>query len=518
MTYDQAIYLFQQQNPGVDPGANNAFNNWSSQNFGAGGFESAAAPNSLTNNSTAGNTAANIFGGGDIGNQLQSAANMATSPGANSAQLMGGSQAGASASQGQTTTSGTQNQQGTQQGQTVNVGKTTNTGQTDSTGKTVGTTSGTMTGGTTGANTGVTNTQGQTTGTTNVLDTLGLGGLVKGQAASAQQADKVSGGFLEDLITNGPAQQQALTSQAVNNALSGPGMFGTGDAAKSRAAGMAAAQVGNQALNAQLQATNQMSGPTAVTTLSNAGTPYLGKTDTSANTGSQATSGTNTQNTNQATTGNTNQQSTNTGTQTGTQDTANAGQTLNLSDLVNSSNTTSNENQSGTSASTGVTTGSGVSPKTSTSSGGGCCMVVGLMSSIYLDSQITEAKAFEVMQHAKNFPDARGQVVAELGADAGRLWDEINLVRHVRDYGCSPTQRRGYYVFSERFAPTVQKSLVLRYAAYYTMVKPEVALGREMTTGKRANPFLRIVAKGWLRVFGRFATPTPFTRSNGEIV
>ncbi len=132
-----------------------------------------------------------------------------------------------------------------------------------------------------------TGTTQQTNNQTGVNDTLGFGSLLQGQAQSAADATAATNGFLTGAIQNGNPQLQSQVQQAVNNATSGPGMVGAGQSANARAAGYAGAEVGRQAMGQQLQAAQQLSGPTAMTTLAAAGNPYLGQTQTGTTTGVQ---------------------------------------------------------------------------------------------------------------------------------------------------------------------------------------------------------------------------------------
>jgi hypothetical protein len=121
-------------------------------------------------------------------------------------------------------------------------------------------------------------------------------------------------------------------------------MVGSGDAAAQRAAGLAGAQVGTNALSQQLTAAQDLGGSTAATALAGAGNSYLG----------QQTSGT----------ANT------------AQDVSNLASSLNLSSLLNNSTATTNESQSGTSAASSQQAGIGTNPnETSQPSGGGGCVL-----------------------------------------------------------------------------------------------------------------------------------------------
>lgn len=219
----------------------------------------------------------------------------------------------------------------------------------------------------TATNTGTTaGTQTQTgtnTGTSTAIDTLGLGKLLQGAGGQAVANDTARSGFLNGVIQNGDPGLQSQTSQAVNRALSGPGMVGTGDSARARAAGYAGAEVGRTALGNQLNASQQLAGPTAVTTLAGAGNPFVG----------QATSGTQ---------GGTTQNVQNTA---GTSNTNTLGSTL--SSLIN------NQSQGGTSSANSQQVAAGNTPAQSTSSGGSiiCTVLVhhGLMSREVVEQELS---------------------------------------------------------------------------------------------------------------------------------
>lgn len=346
MTYEEAVQMYTAKYPGrtiSGSAGQDAFNVWSGQTFGSGGYEAAAFVPPT-------NTAASIFGAGTAGAANNTLGNAAVAAGSNpnSTQVQGAVQNGGFESTGASTTSGTQ----TQQGRNTTTGNQTVAGTQTNTGVQTGNQSGTQTGNATTNNT--------TTGQTNVVDTLGLGGLLAGSAGSATNRDQVSNDFLTGLVKDGPKNQQALTDRAVSQSLSGPGMVGTGDGAKVRAASDAAATVGVNSLNQQLAASQQLSGPTATTTLAQAGRDYLGQQTTGQNTGNQTTTGT----TDTSTVGRTS------GTQANNQSTDT--NTLNLSDLINNTSGTTSENQSGTSNNSGITIGSGNIPETKQQSSGGC--------------------------------------------------------------------------------------------------------------------------------------------------
>jgi hypothetical protein len=133
----------------------------------------------------------------------------------------------------------------------------------------------------TGQNTTGQVTNNQTTGTS-VQDTLGFGDLLKGQAGAAQTADATRQGFLQDLVQTGGSNLNSQVDQAVRNSLTGPQMTGAGDSARARAAGYAAAEIGRRNTGDRLSAASQLAGPTATQSLVQAGTPFLGQTQTTS--------------------------------------------------------------------------------------------------------------------------------------------------------------------------------------------------------------------------------------------
>ena len=378
MTYQEALYEFVRLNPGtdirnIDPAK---FNAWSES---IGGFESAPSPSAsaaprptfATSPTSANPTAVNIFGAADPAQTLALAVQGAgVMP--NTTQVQGGQQAGYFDSTGVTDTTGSKTTAGTDRSTSSGVDLTQQTGSRD------------VTGATSGARTGVTQTEqagttvedltgrGTTAGTTRVADTLGLGSLLKDQSGAATSADKARQSFLESLVNQGPKEQQALTQAAVNQALSGPGMFGTGEGAQARAAGNAAAQVGLQSLAQQLEAARQLAGPTATTTLVGAGTPYLGQDTTGTTESSQSKEGSTAGATTATESGIQTSDTTQRETSGSLTDVSRRAESLNLRDLVEATSGTTTEDQSGTSGNVGVTAGIGTTPPASTSSGGGC--------------------------------------------------------------------------------------------------------------------------------------------------
>lgn len=120
----------------------------------------------------------------------------------------------------------------------------------------------------------------QNTNTSTVNDALGFGALLKGQTDAATNADTTRNNFLQDLVKTGGQNMNSQFEQAIHNSLTGSAVTGAGDSARARAAGYAGAEVARKNTGDRLAAANALSGPTAVQTLTSAGTPFLGKTDT----------------------------------------------------------------------------------------------------------------------------------------------------------------------------------------------------------------------------------------------
>lgn len=238
-------------------------------------------------------------------------------------------------------TSGTQSTAGT----TSNIGATTNTGQS--------------------ANTGAQVTK------TRASDDLGFGALLQGQAGQVGASDTQRNAFLVDTMNTGGQQFNSQVDQAVRGALSGPGMTGTGESASARAAGYAGAEVGRQNLAARLNASQQLAGPTGLSSLSTAANPYIGSESgtISSNQGLNTNTGT-------STNVGTNVGTTNT---TGFSDLVNAGTTSNLTG--GSQNTTgfqnTQESTAGNASAASSQNAAGQIPQAQqvqTSSGGGCIL------------------------------------------------------------------------------------------------------------------------------------------------
>lgn len=163
-------------------------------------------------------------------------------------------------------------QNSNQGGQFTTVGNTSSE-QNQTTGSTqTGTQTGTQTQTTTG------------TTTTTPTDTLGFGGLLKGQAGGVSAADDARLAFLTDVMNTGGTGFNSQLDEGIRSSLTGPQMTGAGDSARARAAGYAAANVGRNNLNQRLGAAQQLTAPTGLSALSAAANPYIGTSTT--NTGS----------------------------------------------------------------------------------------------------------------------------------------------------------------------------------------------------------------------------------------
>jgi len=375
MTYESALRQYITANPGVNLQSREgqqAFNTWSGQTFGPGGFEAAPEPAAgpgATTVTGSNPTASNIFGSGDptVGSDLDNIVRQAmayATANPNQGQVSVSGQTGATTGSGTSSTAGTQTSTGKETGKTTTGGTTigTTTGGSANQGTTTGT--GTTT---TGAKTGTTGTSTGTTATS-VTDTLGLGGLLKKDVPGAQDATAKQRAFLTDLVANGPKAQQAQTALAVNQAMSGPGMVGAGDSARARAAGNAASNVGLNSLNQQLAASGQLSNDTALTNLVKAGNSFLGTSGTT--TGATGSTGTTDTTGTTATTGTTNSVGSTSGATTGA--TTGTTESLNLKDLVNTSATTGKEDSTSTATANSAQAGIGNAPKDTTQQSGGC--------------------------------------------------------------------------------------------------------------------------------------------------
>ena len=361
--------LFLQQNPGMDlqtPDGQAALQQWLNSSAGQ-------AASAQSSQGTQGNNSLNIGSlvGAPNSNSASNGLNQAITDslsGGNTQQLQGSQQSGAFQSSGGSSTSGIQQEQGVQQGQTSQqqqqLGATQTSGQQAQTGATSGAQQGQTT------NAGQTQAVTGTSGLTQVLDQLGLGSLIQGQAGNAASGANTASGFLQGVAQGNNPLLQAQTSNAVNTALSGPGMVGTGQGAQARAAGDAAANVGLNSQGQQITAANSLGNPTAVTTLAAAANPYLGQQTS----GSQATSGTsaNTGTSNLTSQGTSSGLTDTSGSSLSAQDLSSLSNSLNLSSLLNSSNTQTQESQGGTSAANSTQEAIGQVPQSQTSSGSGC--------------------------------------------------------------------------------------------------------------------------------------------------
>ena len=313
--------------------------------------------------------------------ELDSAVNTALLAGANGAaaggntqQVQQGTQSGAFNTTGNTSTTGSQNQSQTQATQ---GSSNTNTSQ-------VGTQQGTT------SQTGTTNTTGQTQQQTGVVDTLGFGDLLKNQGQQAGANDAARNTYLTDLIATGGDGFNNQIDQAVRSSQSGPGMQGVGDSGKGRAAAYAVEQVANNNQNQRLNAAQQLAGPSATTTLANAGAPYLGQTSnqTSNQVGNTSEMGT--------------QEATNTSLGNTKQNTSSLGSML--SSALSSSNEQSS--QGGSSAAKNTQIAAGNTPEQSTSSGGGSIVCTALVEHELLDKELVEAELRFIKRNWDTFKQA----------------------------------------------------------------------------------------------------------------
>ena len=117
------------------------------------------------------------------------------------------------------------------------------------------------------------------TSTTAPVDTLGFGALLQGGAANATARDATSQNFLTDMVNTGGASLNSQFDKGIRQSLTGPQMTGAGDSARGRAAGYAAADIARNNVGQRLQAAQQLSGPTATTTLAGAANPFVGQTN-----------------------------------------------------------------------------------------------------------------------------------------------------------------------------------------------------------------------------------------------
>lgn len=243
-------------------------------------------------------------------------------------------------------------------GQTSQTGtqETQNTGQSSQTDNINQTTSGTQTSNTSGNN------------VTEAIDTLGFGQLLKDQIGNATATDAHRTGWLSDVMDTGGSGFQSQIDQAVRRSQSGPSLTGAGGSSQARMAAYATDEVARNNMNQRLAASQQLAGPTAVTTLSQAANPFIGQ--------NQTTSGTNT----------TNNTSNTTGTNTSTGTTSNQGSmnstslTDQLQSMVGSQTGWQNLFSQGAESQAGATTaqssqsGAGNIPQGAPVKSGGCVL------------------------------------------------------------------------------------------------------------------------------------------------
>lgn len=97
-----------------------------------------------------------------------------------------------------------------------------------------------------------------TDGLTQVEDIFGFGPLLRQQLAGIGRDDVARRSFLSDLMVRGSDSYMPRLQQGVNYALSGPGMTGAGNAARSRAAAFAGNEAQRQETGFQLAAADQL--------------------------------------------------------------------------------------------------------------------------------------------------------------------------------------------------------------------------------------------------------------------
>jgi hypothetical protein len=295
-------------------------------------------------------------------------------------------------------TSGTQETTGTQTG--------TQTGTTEQNTEGTSTQTGTSGQEQVGSTTGQTNTTGTTK--TGVVDTLGLGDIVKNQAAGIGASDAARTAFLTDTMQNGGTGFRDQVAQATNRSLSGPGMQGVGNMAQGRAVGAAVGDVARNDQAARLNAANQLAGPTGAVTAANQTSAFLGAE------GTQTGSANTTQQTQNLINGFSNLVNNTTGKTTGAS--TNTTDMTNTSNTANNSSTTGNQSQTGTSTNLGLSnlvgseTNAGTSSansgqvatgqvpeNTQTQSGGGCYVCTAYHSlGKPLSRSITDAVRFKL--------------------------------------------------------------------------------------------------------------------------
>lgn len=203
----------------------------------------------------------------------------------------------------------------------------------------------------------------------NAIDTLGFGGLLKGQAGAVGANDTARSAFLRDTMQTGGSALGSQVDQAIRTSQSGPGMTGAGSSARDRAAGYAGAQIARQNGDQRLEASRQLSGPTGLATLSSAANPYIGQANT--NTGSVS-------NTNQGTSTSSNVGSnTSASNNTGFNNLIGSSQSTGGSSSSTATSGTNNnqENTSGVALGNSASSANGIIPSSQqVSSGGGCVL------------------------------------------------------------------------------------------------------------------------------------------------
>lgn len=246
--------------------------------------------------------------------------------------------------------------------------------------------------------TGTTTQSTQNRDVTQAIDTLGFGKLLQDQAASTSASDAARQSWLQDTMQTGGSGFNSQVDQAVRRSLSGPQMTGTGQSAQARAAGYAGAEIGRNNLNQRLAASEQLAGPTGLTTLSSAANPFIGKDSTSTGTGTTfqdlitkgTTNTTGSQNTSGSTTGTQNTSGTSSGSQAtssnmlGSQNTTGSQNTQSLTDqLQNTASSTTGfqdlvtkgaESQAGVTLGQSSQAGAGQIPQGQPVQSGGCVL------------------------------------------------------------------------------------------------------------------------------------------------
>lgn len=367
--YDQLLQMYQKQYPNADlqsPQGQDQFNQWAggvAQEFGVNNWEE--LPQDFANRYNPGGQA-QPAGYQPPVQPTYSPAQVPVVPGGNYAQQQNSSQGGQFNTTGQTGVNQqqqtgqntTQNQSGTQSG--TQATNQTGTSQQQQTGQATGTT----------ANTGTTTSTTAGTTTNKPIDTLGFGSLLQQAGQNVGAQDKQRSAFLQDVIANGGSAFNSQVDQAVRKATSGPGLTGAGGSATSRAGGYAAAEVARNNMGQRLQASEQLAGPTGLTTLSGAANPYIGQEQTTNNTttGVSNERGTNTQNSTGTTFGTTGSTGV-TNTNQANNSTGNIAMT-GFQNLIGQTN----EQNSGSTSAQGSQAAAGLIPQGQQVGGGGCVL------------------------------------------------------------------------------------------------------------------------------------------------